>query len=59
MEMTEITRECKKCGCEITFDVEHLPELVGCDGCGEVYRPEPDADYVDGMWRDLTTLVPV
>lgn len=46
--------ECPICGCDI--NVEGEAKQVSCSACESLFLVCNDAEFVDGMWRDLTTL---
>ena len=43
--------------CRESIEVpDHETEAVHCNACDHNARVNRDAEFVDGMWRDLTTL---
>lgn len=46
--------ECPCCGAELK--VEDGANSVYCKECGTSLRYNPDAEFIDGQWRDLSTL---
>lgn len=50
-----LSRSCPKCDHEILFHMN--APTTQCQNCGASFKVENDADFVDGSWRDLTSLV--
>lgn len=51
-----MTFDCQKCGAEI--EVDNTGMLPRCS-CGQAYRLNIDAEFVDGQWRNLSSIHPV
>lgn len=49
---------CPECGTEWHADVPLHAPRVRCPECRVFLRLDEDAELVDGMWRDLSTLTP-
>ena len=47
------TYECPKCGEDVAVDSVNDTE---CPECHAKLRVNPDAEFVNGLWYDLTTL---
>lgn len=52
--MPSCTDECEQCGAEIKY--RHSDHGVVCHQCKTKYSVNIDAEFVDGMWKDLTKL---
>lgn len=46
--------DCPGCGDSLTF--KDSGDHIYCRHCQRHYGLDPDAEFVDGMWRDLTTV---
>lgn len=42
--------------CEDEIEVDGNETSRTCKSCGQIYHVNYDAEFVDGMWRDLTKL---
>ena len=52
--------ECLHCGGEVPVDYSKpniLNLLVSCSNCGNLFKVDTDAEFIDGMWRDRTSLI--
>jgi len=50
--------ECPECGYEIVDHNFGYSKQLKCFHCHKTFSVEHDAEFVDGSWRDLTTLHP-
>ncbi len=48
------TYECPVCGEDVS--VHPVVDKITCSHCQTWLAVNPDADYVNGIWRDCTTL---
>lgn len=53
MRLEDVMKEftCPKCSSSITGE-----KFALCSECNTAFRVDADAEFVDGIWRDLTTL---
>ncbi len=51
---TELT--CPNCEHDVEVDYDITKEVT-CVNCNTILKLENDAEFVDGSWRDLSTLV--
>jgi hypothetical protein len=47
--------DCPQCGAEIEFAPED--RLRFCGDCGALLELDADAEFIDGMWRDLPKVI--
>lgn len=52
-----LTYDCPKCGDAVQFPPEDTRGQ--CLGCKREWRLNPDAEFTDGLWKDLTTLTEI
>lgn len=46
---------CPECDRDIELDYDYTK--VTCPGCGALLKLDMDAEYVDGQWRNLSSLI--
>jgi hypothetical protein len=51
------TRFCQTCDEELVIHPDDRE--IKCRNCMAIYRVDPDAEFVNGSWRDLTQLIPI
>ncbi len=53
-----VNYECPTCGEDVPVDHDRPKDLARCPQCDGLFAVDTDAEYVDGGWRDLTSLIP-
>jgi DNA-directed RNA polymerase subunit RPC12/RpoP len=54
MQMSKLY-DCPQCGAEVEFTPED--GLKFCRDCGALLELDADAEFIDGMWRDLSKVI--
>ena len=60
MTSNYVNHECLHCGEEIPVDYSKpniFNVFVSCSHCNTLFKVDTDAEFIDGMWRDRTTLI--